>query len=82
MLLCLWYIVACMYVETNCLQRHGKTYRTVTVRESFRIEGKVMHRTLANITDLPDHAIEAIRQALRMGHAPTPAASPRAGSSR
>ena len=78
----MWYIVACMYVETNRLQRHGKTYRTITVRESFRVDGKVMHRTLANISDLPDHAIEAVRQALRLGHTPTPVASPQAGSSR
>ena len=78
----MWYTVACMYVETNRLQRQGKTYRTVTVRESFRVDGKVMHRTLANISDLPDHAIDAVRQALRLGHTPTPVAAPRAGSSR
>ena len=71
-------MVACMYVETNCLHRHGKTYRTVTVRESFRVDGKVMHRTIANISDLPDHAIHAIQQALRLGHAPTPAQRPQA----
>ena len=76
------YVVACMYVETNCLHRHGKTYRTVTVRESFRADGKVRHRTLANITDLPDHAIQAVQQALRLGHAPMPARPPQAGSSR
>jgi len=55
-----------MYVETNRLHRHGKTCRTVTVRESFRVEGKVRHRTIANITDLPDHAIQAVQQALRL----------------
>ena len=71
-----------MYVETNRLYRHGKTYRTVTVRESFRVDGKVRHRTIANITDLPDHAIQAIQQALRSGHAPTPAEPPQAGASR
>jgi hypothetical protein len=71
-----------MYVETNRLHRHGKTYRTVTVRESFRVDGKVGHRTIANITDLPDHAIQAVQQALRLGHAPTPARPPQAGSSR
>lgn len=75
-------MVACMYVETNRLHRHGKTYRTVTVRESFRADGKVMHRTIANLSDLPDHAIQAIQQALRLGHAPAPAEPPQAGSSR
>ena len=44
-------IVACMYVESNRLQRNGNTYRTV-----------------ANITDLPQHAIDAVQQALRLGH--------------
>ena len=47
--------------------------RAKTVRESFHADGKVRHRTLANITDLPDHAIQAVRQALRLGHAATPA---------
>ncbi len=71
-----------MYVETNRLQRHGKTYRTVTVRESYRQHGKVMHRTLANISDLPEHAILAVQQALRLGHVPDPAAAPSVGASR
>ena len=56
-----------MYVESNRLQRNGNTYRTVTVRESFRLDGKVMHRTVANITDLPQYAIDAVQQALRLG---------------
>jgi hypothetical protein len=71
-----------MYVETNRLQRQGKTYRTVTVRESFRLDGKVRHRTVANITDLPQHAIDAVQQALRLGQVPTPSAVPQVGSSR
>ena len=71
-----------MYVETNRLHRHGKTYRTVTVRESFRVDGKVRHRTVANLSDLPEHAIQAVQQALRLGHVPTPASGPQAGSSR
>jgi len=71
-----------MYVETNRLQRHGKTYRTVTVRESYREHGKVMHRTLANISDLPEHAILAVQQALRLGHVPAPAVAPSVGASR
>ena len=68
-----------MYVESNRLQRNGKTYRTVTVRESFRLDGKVLHRTVANITDLPPHAIDAVRQALRLGQTPMPAGVPQIG---
>jgi transposase len=71
-----------MYVDNNRLHRNGKTYRTVTVRESFRQDGKVMHRTVANITELPQHAIDAVQQALRSGQTPSPAAVPQVGSSR
>ena len=62
-----------MYVESNRLQRNGNTYRTVTVRESFRLNGKAMRRTVANLTDLPQYAIDAVQQALRLGQTPTPA---------
>jgi len=71
-----------MYVETNRLHRHGKTYRTVTVRESFRSDGQVRHRTIANLTDLPEHAIAAVQQALRLGHTPVPVSPPQVGASR
>jgi len=71
-----------MYVETNNVLRNGKTYTTVTIRESYRQDGKVMHRTIANITALPAYAIDAVRQALRLGHVPVPATIPQAGSSR
>ena len=60
-----------MYVETNRLHRNGKNYRTVTVRESFRVDGKVTHHTVANLTDLPQHAIDAVQQALRLRRVPS-----------
>ncbi|MCC7385824.1 MAG: IS1634 family transposase [Deltaproteobacteria bacterium] len=37
---------------------------TILLRESYREEGKVKSRTLANLTRLPEHAIEAVRRAL------------------
>ncbi|MCC7380706.1 MAG: IS1634 family transposase [Deltaproteobacteria bacterium] len=37
---------------------------TILRRESYREEGKVKSRTLANLTRLPEHAIEAVRRAL------------------
>src|SRR5690242_9509579 len=37
------------------------------LRENFREGGKVKTRTLANLSKLPEHAIEALRRVLRGG---------------
>jgi hypothetical protein len=37
---------------------------TLLLRESFREEGKVKNRTLANLSKLPPHAIEALTRVL------------------
>jgi hypothetical protein len=37
----------------------------VLVRESYRVDGKVKNRTVANLTGLPEEAIEAVRMALK-----------------
>lgn len=37
----------------------------ILLRESYREDGKVKTRTLANLSSLPAHAIEALRRALR-----------------
>ena len=37
----------------------------ILVRESYRANGKVKSRTLANISKLPQHAIDAVRRSLR-----------------
>lgn len=42
-----------------------REYRSHLVRRTFREGGKVKHQTLANITALPEAAIEAIRATLR-----------------
>ncbi len=52
---------------------NGKSSRCVLLRESYRHNGKVKNRTLANLTALPAEAIEAIKQVLRRPH-PAPAA--------
>lgn len=44
---------------------NGKASRCVLLRESYRHNGKVKNRTLANLTALPTEAIEAIKQVLR-----------------
>ncbi len=38
---------------------------TVLIRESYRVDGKVKNRTLANVTHLPRHAQDALELALR-----------------
>ena len=43
----------------------GKTYRSVLLRESYRENGKVKNRTLANLKNLPDDVILAIEGALK-----------------
>ena len=50
-----------MFVETI---KNGK-YRSVLLRESYRKDGKVLHRTVANLTGPPQEEIDAIDFALR-----------------
>ena len=45
-------------------QRSGE-YSSVLVRQSYREDGKVKHRTLANLSKLPTPAIDAVRAILR-----------------
>ena len=40
----------------------------ILLRESYRENGKVKNRTLANLTCLPKHAIEALRLSLKGGN--------------
>ena len=49
-----------MYIE-RIRRKHGnKTYVTTLVRESYRDGKKVMHRTIANISRLPEEVIKNI----------------------
>jgi hypothetical protein len=54
-----------MYVDTSRIIRGGKTYTRHLLRESYRANGKVLHRTLANVSHCSEAEIEAIRLALR-----------------
>ena len=54
-----------MYVEEIKLKRGNKQYRCTLIRESYRQAGKVLHRTVCNISKLPAHVIEQIRASLR-----------------
>ena len=44
---------------------NGKTYTRHLLRETYREDGKVKHRTIANISHCSDEEIEAIRLALK-----------------
>lgn len=51
-----------MYVATI---KNRNSPPAILLRESYREDGKVKNRTLANLTALPPHAIDALRQSLK-----------------
>jgi len=57
--------VATMYVDTAKSVRNGKTYVRHLLRESYRENGRVKHRTVANLSSCSQKEIEAIRLALK-----------------
>jgi hypothetical protein len=54
-----------MYIDTSHITRGGKTYTRHLLRESYRARGKVLHRTIANVSHCSEAEIEAMRLALR-----------------
>ena len=54
-----------MYIDTSHITRGGKTDTRHLLRESYRANGKVLHRTLANVSHCSAAEIEAMRLALR-----------------
>jgi Transposase DDE domain len=54
-----------MYIDTSHITRGGKTYTRHLLRESYRASGKVLHRTIANVSHCSEAEIAAIRLALR-----------------
>ncbi len=54
-----------MYLDVSTLKRNGHAYKRVLLRESYRDQGKVKKRTLANLSGCSDAEIEAIQLALR-----------------
>jgi hypothetical protein len=54
-----------MYIDTSRITRGGKTYTRHLLRESYRAHGKVLHRTIANLSHCSAAEIEAMRLALR-----------------
>ncbi|MEI8167531.1 MAG: IS1634 family transposase, partial [Chloroflexales bacterium] len=54
-----------MHLDSSQTTVKGKTYRRHLLRESYREDGKVKHRTIANVSACSPEEIEAIRLALR-----------------
>ena len=55
-----------MYVDRSTVRaKSGKSYTRFLLRESFRENGKVKHRTIANLSKCKPEEIEAIRLALK-----------------
>ena len=54
-----------MFIDDATFTRHGKTYRRVLLRNSYRFNGQVRHDTLANLSYCSDDEIRAIKLALK-----------------
>lgn len=54
-----------MYIDSSTLVQNGKKYTRHLLRESFRENGKVKHRTIASLSRCSPEEVEAIRLALR-----------------
>jgi len=54
-----------MYLDICRYKRGNRTYRRVLLREGYRENGKVKHRTIANLSRCSDEEIEAIKIALK-----------------
>ena len=57
-----------LFVDSCTYNANGKTYTRHLLRESFRENGKVRHRTLANLSKASDDEIQAIQLALKNKH--------------
>jgi hypothetical protein len=58
-------IVATRYIDTSHITRGGKTYTRHLLREAYRAHGKVLHRTIANVSQWSAAELAALRLALR-----------------
>ena len=54
-----------MFVDSSISTINGKSYSRHLLRETYREDGKVKHRTLANLSQCKPEEVEAIRLALK-----------------
>ncbi len=57
-----------MYVDTSHTKQNGKVYTRHLLRTSYRENGKVKHKTIANLSSCSDDEINAIKLALKHKH--------------
>jgi transposase len=62
------YYVLTMYLDRSKTTVNGKTYHRVLLRQSFRHNGKVKHRTIANLSACSQEELQAIELALKHKH--------------
>ena len=60
--------VVTMFIDDSTHSRNGKTYRRVLLRDSRRVDGKVRHTTVANLSNCSDEEIKALKLALQHKH--------------
>jgi transposase len=58
------YYVGMFIAEVISKGQHGKSYTSILLRESFRVGSAVKSKTLAVLTHLPAHVLEAVRRAV------------------
>lgn len=54
-----------MYVDIAHIKQNGKVYKRTLLRENYRENGKVKHKTIANLSKCSDDEIQAIKLALK-----------------
>jgi transposase len=54
-----------MYLDHSKISVNGKTYHRVLLRQSYRQDGKVKHRTIANLSACSDEELKAIELAFK-----------------
>ena len=54
-----------MYFEEIKSKQKGKTYKSSLIRESYRENGKVKHRTICNLSKLPKEYILQIKKMMK-----------------
>jgi len=60
--------VATMYIDTSYIKRNQKIYTRHLLRSSFRENGKVKHKTIANLSECSVDEINAMKLALKHKH--------------
>ncbi|MGA1870587.1 MAG: hypothetical protein ACMUJM_18790, partial [bacterium] len=54
-----------MFIDDQTYTQNNKIYRRVLLRNSYRINGKIRHDTIANLSQCSNEEIEAMKVALK-----------------